>query len=98
MAEASEDIRRIVGDLPDSRPREKRGQIRTPRGMATPVYCVNCGKQFGFAYASTEFILYICDACEKAGGALPLPVVDEEYVRGRSTGGPTPAGEGRKEG
>ena len=87
MGQTGEDIRRLVGDLPDSRPREQREQIQTPRGTATPVFCANCGKQSGYAYTSTEFIIYICDACEQAGGALPLPVVDEEYVRGRSTEG-----------
>jgi hypothetical protein len=96
--EGKEGVRRLVGGLPDSRPRDQRGQIRTPRGNATPVFCANCGKPAGFAYVSTEFIIFICDACEQAGGALTLPVVDEGCVRGRSTGSPTPTGAGRKEG
>lgn len=79
-----EHLRRLIGDIPDSRPRERRGEFRTPAGIdASPVYCANCGKPSGYAYVSTDFILYLCDECEKVGGGLPLPVVDEDYVRGR---------------
>ncbi len=84
MDEATrEDIRQNLGDLPDSRPKVQRGQIRTPKGNATPVFCINCGGQFGFAYVDTAAIVYLCDECEKVGGGLPLPVVDEDYIRGR---------------
>lgn len=81
---SEEAVRRIIGpDLPDSRPREQRGQILTPFGWATPVYCVNCGKPYGFAFVDTTHILYICDDCEDRCGVPDLPVVDEDYVRGR---------------
>jgi len=82
-----EDIRRLVGGLPDSRPRDQRGQIRTPAGTATPVYCANCHRQFGFAFVCTDYIFYLCNDCEAVGGTLPLPTVDEDYVRGRAKQG-----------
>jgi NAD-dependent SIR2 family protein deacetylase len=77
------DLAELVGPLPDSRPADQRGQIRTPQGNATPVYCINCHRQFGYAWMSTEKIVYVCDECEKKHGGLPLPVVDEDYIRGR---------------
>jgi len=77
----------LAGGLPDSRTREQRGQIRTPHGLATPVYCVNCGKAQGYTYASTEFMFYLCDDCDKHGTGLDLPVVDERAVRDAARGG-----------
>ena len=78
-----EDMRQLIGDLPDSRPVEPRGEIRTPFGNAVPVFCISCGGQFGYAYRATSIIVYVCDECEAMHGGLPLPVVDEDYVRGR---------------
>lgn len=80
------DLEELVGELPDSRPREQRGQILTPHGNATPVYCINCGRQDGYAFVPTESIICVCAECEKKCGGLPLPVVDEDYVRGRQGG------------
>ena len=82
--QTNEDLRKLIGDLPDSRPHDQRGQIRTPAGLATPVFCINCGGQFGFAFVDTAAIIYVCDECEGRHGGLPLPVVDEDYVRARN--------------
>jgi hypothetical protein len=84
---ALEDTRRLLGSIPDSRPKVQRGQILTPLGWATPVFCVSCGAPGGFAFVDTTFILYLCPDCEKFGGGLDLPVVDEDYVRGRKGDG-----------
>lgn len=80
--ETVEQVERLFGDLPDSRPKVRRGDIRTPHGNATPVFCANCGRASGFAFVDTTRILYLCDECEAKHGGLPLPVVDEDYVRG----------------
>lgn len=66
--------------LPDSRAREARGEIRTPFGTATPVFCASCGKDAGFTFASTEFMFYLCDECDVYGSGLDLPVVDPEEI------------------
>lgn len=57
--------------------------MRTPHGNATPVFCIYCCKQDGFAYVDTTHIICVCDDCVHTHGSLPLPVVDEDYVRGR---------------
>ena len=75
-------LRELVGDLPDSRAKNARGEIRTPRGNAVPVFCINCGKDQGFAYVGTGAIIRLCDECEERHGGLPLPTVDERIVRG----------------
>lgn len=86
---AKEEIARLTGNLDDSRPREERGVIRTPLGNATPVFCVSCAKAGGYAYVNTDSIIYVCDDCTAKHGGLPLPVADEDYVRGRKDqGGP----------
>ncbi|HZC32644.1 MAG TPA: hypothetical protein VE640_05080, partial [Candidatus Bathyarchaeia archaeon] len=59
----------------------------TPHGNATPVFCINCGKQDGYAYVDTSALIRLCDECEAKTGGLPLPVVDEDYVRGRAKEG-----------
>lgn len=80
----AEQIARIVGSgAPDCRPKDQRGQIRTPHGLATPVFCANCGMPNGFAYVDTSHIFYLCNDCEEKHGLLDLPTVDEDYVRGR---------------
>jgi len=83
VRKSEEDVKRQIGDVPDTRSKEQRGQIRTPLGLASPNYCANCGRQFGFVYVSTIHIFYLCDDCEEQHGILPLPVVDEDYMRGR---------------
>lgn len=73
----ADDLRRVV---PDSRPRERRGEIRTPHGNASPIYCANCGKFAGYCFAATDFMFYLCDGCDHAGTGIDLPVVDEATV------------------
>lgn len=72
--------------LPDSRSAARRGEIRTPHGNASPVYCANCGKFKGYTFASTEFMFYLCDDCDRHGTGLDLPIVDEQTARA-ATGG-----------
>ena len=76
------ELRRLVGELPDSRARSGRGEVRTPRGGAVPVYCISCGTDVGFSYVATAAIVALCEECERRCGGLPLPVVDERIVRG----------------
>lgn len=73
--------------LPDSRARVARGEIRTPFGTATPVYCVSCGKDAGYTFASTEFMFYLCDECDIYGNGLDLPVVDPDEIAAFNKGG-----------
>jgi len=73
--------------LPDSRPREQRGQIRTPHGLASPIYCANCGKFKGYVFVSTEFMFYLCDDCDRFGNGLEIPIVDEQTVKAVNQGG-----------
>lgn len=76
------ELAKLVGGLPDSRPRESRGEIRSPRGNAVPVFCLSCGKPEGYALVGTGAIVRICEECEGRHGGLPLPVVDDRIVRG----------------
>lgn len=74
--------------FPDSRTKAQRGQIQTPMGLASPVYCASCGRFAGYTFASTEFMFYLCDGgCDKYGNGLDLPVVDPETVVAANGGG-----------
>lgn len=72
---------------PDCRSRAQRGQIRTPMGLATPVFCANCGKDGGYTYADTTFMFYLCGDCDKHGNGLDLPVVTPKMIEAVKRGG-----------
>jgi len=84
MAGLIEALRKL---FPDSRPRERTGSIRTPFGEATPVYCASCRKFGGYTFASTEFMFYLCDGCDRFGTGIELPLAEEEVVKKMSREG-----------
>jgi hypothetical protein len=48
--------------LPDSRTRERKGAIHTPRGWFVPVHCANCGKVAGMVPEShITHVFALCD-------------------------------------
>jgi hypothetical protein len=58
----------------DSRTRRDAGTRRAPGlGELSAVYCVSCHRLCGWTGASTYRILYVCDACFRRYGGLPLP-------------------------
>lgn len=67
----------------DSRPRHRKGEVRTPRGNATPMFCVSCGKLDGYALTDTTHIVGLCDECFDRFGGLDLPAVPKETVEGK---------------
>ena len=73
--------------MPESRARVARGEIRTPLGTATPVFCASCGGKAGFTFASTDFMFYLCDECDVYGSGLDLPVVDPDEIAAFNRGG-----------
>jgi len=84
MAEQALDL---SGGLPDCRSREQRGQIRTPFGLASPVYCASCGRMNGYTFADTAHLFYLCNDCDEYGAGLDLPVVDPGTVAAVKGGG-----------
>lgn len=81
LQQALEQIRRLAGIAPDCRSREQRGQIQTPFGLATPVFCANCGKKSGYVFADTSYYFHLCNDCDPHGRGLDVPIVDESIVR-----------------
>lgn len=61
--------------LPDAKPRERRGTVRSPFGELERIYCVNCGNPGGVVTPGTP-IFYLCDGCAEQHGRLPLPEVE----------------------
>jgi hypothetical protein len=68
--------------LPDSRPRERRGAIRTPQGTFVPVYCANCGKPYGMVPEShITHVFALCDhGCAGKYGDAAHAYVDPDAV------------------
>jgi hypothetical protein len=58
--------------LPDSRPRVSRGGVRGPDGKTRiPVYCANCGKQWGMVPEEhITFAFVLCDPCAATHGDI----------------------------
>lgn len=73
--------------LPDARSRERRGEISTPLGTATPIHCANCGRFAGYTFAQTEFMFYLCEGCDKHGTGIELPIVDPDEIKAITQGG-----------
>lgn len=49
------------------------------------VYCLSCGKDGGFAFRTTPYIVYQCQECADKYGNLPLPKMpDEEEMQVRN--------------
>jgi hypothetical protein len=80
------DLELLKKALPDSRSTARRGEIRTPLGNASPIYCANCGAFAGYTFVNTEFMFYLCEGCDHHGTGLDLPIVDEATVQ-TATGG-----------
>lgn len=78
-----DDLDMLIGNLPDSRPREEREVVRTPHGGMVKVFCISCGAEMGHALITTDRIIGMCDGCVEKHGGLPLPVVDEDYLQFR---------------
>jgi hypothetical protein len=78
----------LTGGLPDARLRDesrrKRTEVPGPfRDLYERVFCVNCGANGGAVTKEwTTHIFYLCEACAKRWGKLPLPEVPETVVRG----------------
>lgn len=58
--------------LPDSRMRDPVGGIRAPGGgTLIPIYCANCGKQWGMVpEESITFAFALCDPCAETDIAI----------------------------
>lgn len=57
--------------LPDSRPRERRGGIRSPDGTIIPVYCANCGCKYGMVPEKMiTFAFVLCQPCADTYGNI----------------------------
>lgn len=57
--------------IPDSRMRRSVGQVSSPIGLITRIYCLNCGKNCGGVYGEPAFTHVLCDACRDRLGGLP---------------------------
>jgi hypothetical protein len=57
--------------LPDSRPRVRRGGIRSPQGTVIPIYCANCGCDYGMVPEQMiTFAFALCQACADKYGHI----------------------------
>lgn len=70
-------IERLRLAVPDSRPRTPTGDLKTPLGNATKVFCANCGKFGGYCLVDTKFLMYLCNDCDHVGDGLDLPLYDQ---------------------
>jgi len=73
--------------LPDARLNSldrKRKEIVGPLGkFMERVYCVNCGTDGGAVTKEwAEHIFYLCNVCAETHGALSIPAIPDEIVRG----------------
>jgi hypothetical protein len=66
--ELFETWRKLLGD---SRCRMPRGQIQSPLGLITPIYCLNCGRCCGGVYGTVPTTAVLCDPCRERWGGLP---------------------------
>ena len=55
--------------------------VMTPVGMATYIYCINCGRPGGAVTNDLPDVCYLCDACAATHGGLPVPEIPEAFVR-----------------
>ena len=67
--------------IPDSRMKTKRLEVMTPMGMATLIFCINCGRGGGAITTNIQFADYQCPPCLERWGPLPLPQIPDELVR-----------------
>lgn len=59
--------------VPDGRTRDRRGQIPSPLGLITPIFCSSCGTGMGGVYGNVPHAAMICDRCHAThGGILEL--------------------------
>jgi hypothetical protein len=73
--------------FPDSRSKEDRGQIATPYGLASKVYCADCGRFSGYVFGDVSLMFYLCNSCDKTGTGIDLPVIDPEVLKAFNGGG-----------
>jgi hypothetical protein len=57
--------------LPDGRPRMARGQIMSPMGLITRIFCSSCGTGMGGVYGDPQHAVLLCDRCHATHGGLP---------------------------
>jgi hypothetical protein len=57
--------------VPDGRTRDRRGQIPSPLGLITPIFCSSCGAGMGGVYGDVPHAAMVCDRCHATHGGLP---------------------------
>jgi hypothetical protein len=57
--------------VPDGRTRDARGQISSPLGLITPIFCSSCGTGMGGIYGEIPHAAMLCDRCHATHGGLP---------------------------
>ena len=57
--------------IPDSRLGSTKGQVMSPFGLLTPIFCINCGISCGAVYGDVTYTHALCDACGERWGGLP---------------------------
>lgn len=57
--------------IPDGRTRARTGQIPSPLGLITPLFCASCGKGLGGVYGEVPHAVVVCDPCHATHGGLP---------------------------
>ena len=57
--------------IPDARTQRPIGQVWSPLGLITRIYCLNCGKNIGGVYGEPSFVHVLCDKCRDSKGGLP---------------------------
>jgi hypothetical protein len=57
--------------LPDSRSRRRTGAVRSSTGTQVPVYCANCGREWGFVPEDAiTFAFALCNECAEKHGDI----------------------------
>lgn len=67
-------------------PREFQSRLTTRRqpvyhkvlGYVDAVFCLNCGRPYGYVTQGTESIVVVCEPCAKTHGGLPMPEMTQE--------------------
>jgi hypothetical protein len=57
--------------VPDGRTRDRRGQIPSPLGLITPIFCSSCGTGMGGVYGDVPHAAMVCDRCHATHGGIP---------------------------
>lgn len=88
LSEWTKAFNNMFGEMDSRLKRWKKGEIRGAAGpivqsvLWEPCFCVGCGANGGYVTIGTP-IIYNCEKCEAAYGALPLPkipdILEREY-------------------